>query len=69
LGLTAVIPTAIMSMEIGSPTVPKYLDKGEHKLYISPEAMEDIRNWNVTKIDEKTKREIFRNGWGNKIHG
>ena len=28
-------------------------------LYISPEAMEDIRNWNVDQIDETTRREIF----------
>lgn len=28
-------------------------------LYISPEAMEDIRNWNVDQIDEVTRREIF----------
>jgi len=28
-------------------------------LYLSPEAMEDIRNWNVDQIDELTRREIF----------
>ena len=28
-------------------------------LYLSPEAMEDIRNWNVDQIDEITRREIF----------
>ena len=28
-------------------------------LYISPEAMEDIRNWNVDQVDETTRREIF----------
>ena len=28
-------------------------------LYISPEAMEDIRNWNVDQIDEITRRDIF----------
>ena len=28
-------------------------------LYISPEAMEDIRNWNVDQIDPVTRREIF----------
>jgi len=27
--------------------------------YLSPEAMEDIRNWNVDQIDEITRREIF----------
>jgi len=28
-------------------------------LYVSPEAMEDVRNWNVDQIDEVTRREIF----------
>lgn len=28
-------------------------------LYISPEAMEDIRNWNVDQVDELTRRQIF----------
>jgi hypothetical protein len=28
-------------------------------LFISPEAMEDIRNWNVDQVDEITRREIF----------
>lgn len=28
-------------------------------LYLSPEAMEDIRNWNVDQVDEVTRREIF----------
>lgn len=28
-------------------------------LYLSPEAMEDIRNWNIDQIDEVTRREIF----------
>ena len=28
-------------------------------LFVSPEAMEDIRNWNVDQIDETTRRQIF----------
>lgn len=28
-------------------------------LYVSPEAMEDIRNWNVDQVDELTRREII----------
>lgn len=28
-------------------------------LYVSPEAMEDIRNWNVDQVDEMTRRDIF----------
>ena len=40
-------------------------------LYISPEAMEDIRNWNVDQIDEMTRREIFvaEDGTFNRIFG
>lgn len=33
-------------------------------LLLSPEAMEDIRNWNVDQIDEVTRREIFVSGDG-----
>jgi len=28
-------------------------------LIISPEAMEDIRNWNIDQVDETTRRQIF----------
>jgi hypothetical protein len=28
-------------------------------LYVSPEALEDIRNWGVTEVDEVTRREIY----------
>ena len=28
-------------------------------LYVSPEAMEDIRNWGVDQVDELTRREIY----------
>ena len=28
-------------------------------LYLSPEAMEDIRNWGIDQIDETTRREIY----------
>ena len=28
-------------------------------LYLSPEAMEDIRNWNVDQVDPTTRRQIF----------
>ena len=28
-------------------------------IYLSPEALEDIRNWNVDQVDEITRREIF----------
>lgn len=32
-------------------------------LYVSPEALEDIRNWGVNQIDVSTRKEIFANGW------
>ncbi len=40
-------------------------------LYISPEGMEDIRNWNVDQIDETTRREIYvaSDGQLNRIYG
>lgn len=33
-------------------------------LYVSPEAMEDMRNWNVDQVDEVTRREIYVAGDG-----
>ena len=40
-------------------------------LFLSPEAMEDIRNWNVDQVDELTRREIFvaEDGSVNRIFG
>lgn len=40
-------------------------------LYFSPEAMEDIRNWNVDQIDEFTRREIYTaaDGTVNRVFG
>jgi hypothetical protein len=40
-------------------------------LYVSPEAMEDIRNWGVDQVDEITRREIFlsEDGVMNRIFG
>ena len=39
--------------------------------YVSPEAMEDIRNWNVDQVDEVTRREIYTaaDGTVNRIFG
>ncbi len=31
-------------------------------LYLSPEALEDIRNWGVDQVDEVTRREIYQAG-------
>lgn len=33
-------------------------------VYLSPEALEDVRNWGVDQIDEITRREIFKAGDG-----
>jgi len=40
-------------------------------LYVSPEAMEDIRNWGVDQVDEVTRREIWvaADGTFNRIFG
>jgi hypothetical protein len=40
-------------------------------MYMSPEGMEDIRNWNVDQVDETTRREIFlaEDGAINRIFG
>lgn len=40
-------------------------------LYMSPEGVEDIRNWGVDQIDEVTRREIFQLGDGsvNRVFG
>ena len=40
-------------------------------LYVSPEAIEDIRNWNVDQVDEVTRREIMvaEDGTLNRIFG
>jgi hypothetical protein len=40
-------------------------------LYVSPEAMEDIRNWNVDQVDEITRREIYTaaDGSVNRVFG
>lgn len=33
-------------------------------LYMSPECMEDIRNWDLTQVDDGTRRQIFLGGTG-----
>ena len=40
-------------------------------LYVSPEAMEDIRNWGVDQVDEITRREIYTaaDGTINRVFG
>lgn len=40
-------------------------------LYISPEAMEDIRNWGLDQVDEVTRREIYTaaDGTVNRVFG
>jgi hypothetical protein len=37
-------------------------------LYISPEAMEDIRNWNVDQLDDTTRRQIFTSEGDNALN-
>jgi len=40
-------------------------------LYVSPEAMEDIRNWGIDQVDEVTRREIYTaaDGTLNRVFG
>jgi hypothetical protein len=40
-------------------------------LYISPESMEDIRNWGIDQVDEITRREIYvaNDGTLNRVFG
>ena len=40
-------------------------------LYVSPEAMEDIRNWGMDQVDEITRREIYTaaDGTLNRVFG
>jgi DNA polymerase III delta prime subunit len=40
-------------------------------LYVSPEAMEDIRNWGIDQVDEVTRREIYtaNDGSINRVFG
>jgi hypothetical protein len=36
------------------------MDRGQlTDLYLSPEGLEDIRNWNVDQVDDATRREIY----------
>lgn len=37
-------------------------------LYVSPEAMEDIRNWNVDQVDETTRNQIFNSNGDNALN-
>lgn len=38
-------------------------------LYISPESMEDIRSWDLSQVDDITRREIYLAGTGNDNYG
>lgn len=40
-------------------------------LYVSPEAIEDMRNWNIDQVDEVTRREIYvaQDGTINRVFG
>jgi hypothetical protein len=40
-------------------------------LYVSPEALEDMRNWDITQVDEVTRRELYLadDSAGAKVYG
>lgn len=40
-------------------TILKYPKPKEIKLYISPEALADIRSWDLREIDGNTRRNLF----------
>ncbi len=58
--LVALMRTAMRRNAGGNSTS---LNKGKlTDLYISPESLEDIRSWDLTQIDDVTRREIFMSG-------
>jgi len=52
--IAPVIPQALPE-----PILPAPVKFNYHDIYISPEALEDIKNWGVDQIDETTRREIY----------
>lgn len=38
-------------------------------LYVSPESMEDLRSWDLSQVDDFTRREIYQAGSGNEEFG
>jgi hypothetical protein len=55
---------AVASTSTPAKPLDHVVNKGVLKdLYVSPEAMEDIRNWCVDSIDEDARKEILRDGW------
>ena len=56
------LPSTAIALEtnfIPPVYVAKTFDYGQ--IYMSPEAMEDILNWGVDKLDETTRKAILRN--------
>jgi hypothetical protein len=47
------------------PKIPLPTEKSfdYSRVYMSREALEDIRNWGVEDIDDETKREIYQSGF------
>lgn len=60
LGLAVLAPKTLIQ-----PTPDLGFKKSTYELedlYISPEAMEDIKRWNVDQVDEQTRKAIFADG-------
>ena len=64
--LTPVLPAVLPEPVLPTPMFRRVIGRAELRdIYISREALEDIRNWGVDQIDETTRREImvgFDNG-------
>ena len=45
------------------PDIPLEKPFDYSDLYMSREALEDIKNWNCDKIDDETKKEIYQTGF------
>jgi hypothetical protein len=60
LGSVASLFLGSLPRNIIKPTLRKTEKNSKLRdLYISPEALEDIRNWNVNYVDEIIRKEIF----------
>lgn len=59
--LAAIAGTTVVPLPVVDTVPVKYARLTE--LYMSPEAMEDIRNWCVDQIDEVARKEIYTGGF------
>ena len=53
------IPSGDYIPALHTPSESVLVDEKYRKLYMSPQALEDIRNWGIEQVDEETRREIY----------